>query len=208
MGGMAAQIPIRGDDKANAAALEKVAADKLREAGDGHDGTWVAHPALVAPAKEIFDRAMPGPNQLGKLREDVSVSAADLLAVPQGAITELGLRKNVTIALMYLKAWLSGQGCVPIFHLMEDAATAEISRAQLWQWRRHKVKLSDGRVIDDALMRKFLEEEAQKLKSAGDDAHLGDAAKLFESLVMSPTLAPFLTTPAYELILAYETSDG
>ncbi len=204
MGGMAAQIPIKNDDAANKVALDKVRADKEREARDGHDGTWVAHPALVALAKEIFDKAMPKANQLDKMRDDVKVTAADLLKVPPGDITEEGLRKNINVGLLYLKAWLSGLGCVPIHHLMEDAATAEISRTQLWQWRKHKAKLKDGRVIDDALMEGFLTQEAAKLKDGADDVYLKDAIKLFHRLVMAPMLEDFLTTGAYDTILGYE----
>ena len=204
MGGMAAQIPIRNDDAANNAALEKVRADKSREAADGHDGTWVAHPALVPVAKEIFDKAMPTPNQLAKLREDVNITAADLLKLPEGNITEGGLRKNINIGLLYLKAWVAGNGCVPIYNLMEDAATAEISRTQLWQWRRHRAKLQDGRLIDDALMAAMLAEEIGKLKAQGDDQYLAAASEIFHELVMSPQLANFITTKAYDWVLAHE----
>ncbi len=148
MGGMAAQIPIRNDPAANEAAMEKVRADKLREAGDGHDGTWVAHPGLVPIAKEIFDKQMPEVNQIARKRQDVHMTADDLLKVPEGTITEAGLRQNLNVGIGYLEAWLRGIGCVPLYNLMEDAATSEISRAQLWQWIRHGAKLlgrSDGR---------------------------------------------------------------
>jgi malate synthase len=202
MGGMAAQIPIKNDEPANNAALAKVRADKEREAADGHDGTWVAHPALVPLAMEIFNKAMPAANQLDKKREDVSITAADLLTVPQGNITEEGLRRNINVGLLYLKAWLSGQGCVPIHNLMEDAATAEISRSQLWQWRRHKAKLKDGRVIDDALMKSFLQDEAEKLGKG--DRYLKDAVEMFSGMVMAETLDDFLTTKAYDRVLEYE----
>ncbi len=201
MGGMAAQIPIKNDEEANRIALGKFVADKRREAADGHDGTWVAHPGLVEKAREIFDHDMPSANQLGKMREDVKVAAQDLLAIPVGSITEEGVRKNINIGLLYLKAWLGGNGCVPLYHLMEDAATAEISRTQLWQWRHHKAKLKDGRVIDDALMKAFLKEESRKLEG---DKYSQDAIRLFEGLVMSPVLEEFLTTKAYDMILAYE----
>jgi malate synthase len=204
MGGMAAQIPIKNDDAANKAALDKVRADKEREAQDGHDGTWVAHPALVPLARDIFDKAMPRANQLDKRREDVNIAAADLLAIPEGNITEEGVRKNINVGLLYLKAWLSGMGCVPIHNLMEDAATAEISRTQLWQWRKHKAKLKDGRAMDDQWMEGFLKQEAEKLKSQGDDKYLADAVKLFHHLVMAPELEDFLTTKAYDTILGYE----
>ena len=207
MGGMAAQIPIRDDPQANAAAMEKVRADKLREAGDGHDGTWVAHPGLVGLAKEIFDQAMPEPNQIARKRQDVNVSAADLIAVPQGTISEAGLRQNINVGIGYLEAWLRGTGCVPLYHLMEDAATAEISRAQVWQWIRHKAKLADGRTVDLALCRTILDEELQKLKSTfGDEAwakgRFKDAAQLFLSLIEAPRFPEWLTIPAYETIIA------
>ena len=169
MGGMAAQIPIKENPDANAAALEKVRSDKKREAQAGHDGTWVAHPGLVAIAREEFDLALGGKsNQLDKKRDDVRVAAADLLRVPEGPITEAGLRVNVSVGLEYLEAWLRGQGCVPLHHLMEDAATAEISRAQIWQWIRHpKGVLSDGRRVTTALFRQCLKEEMDRLKDGG-----------------------------------------
>jgi malate synthase len=203
MGGMAAQIPIRDDCAANAAAMEKVRADKLREAGDGHDGTWVAHPGLVAIAKEVFDREMPLPNQVARKRQDVDVTAADLLVVPEGTITEAGLRQNLNVGISYIEAWLRGSGCVPLYNLMEDAATAEISRAQVWQWVRHRARLEDGRTVDAALCRAMLEEELLKLReSAGDGSRYDDAANLFRELVEAPTFPEFLTLPAYDLITA------
>jgi malate synthase len=204
MGGMAAQIPIKDDAEANNRALEKFIADKQREAKDGHDGTWVAHPGLVAKAKEIFDAAMPGPNQTGLMRDDVNVTAADLLQIPAGEITEQGIRTNINVGLLYLRAWLSGNGCVPIYNLMEDAATAEISRTQLWQWRVHGAKLADGRVMTDDLMRQFLDEEAARLKTGEKDIFLSDAILLFNDLVMADTLAGFLTTKAYDMVVGYE----
>ena len=146
MGGMAAQIPIKNDPAANEAALDKVRQDKLREVKAGHDGTWVAHPGLVPIAAGIFDEYMKTPNQLGVKREDVQITAADLLRVPEGQITEQGLKLNVDVGIQYIESWLGGNGCVPIYNLMEDAATAEISRVQVWQWRHHGVKLSDARV--------------------------------------------------------------
>jgi malate synthase len=207
MGGMAAQIPIRDDPQANAAAMEKVRVDKHREAGDGHDGTWVAHPGLVALAKEIFDREMPMSNQIARRRQDVNVAAADLLAVPSGAITEAGLRQNLNVGVGYIEAWLRGIGCVPLYHLMEDAATAEISRAQVWQWIRHGAKLADGRAVDAALCRAMLDEELQKLRAAsGDEAYdsgrFAEAAQLFRELIEAPHFVEFLTVPAYDLITA------
>jgi len=205
MGGMAAQIPIRDDENANRMAMEKFIADKTREAEDGHDGTWVAHPGLVAKAREIFDSAMPGPNRMEQKRNDVCVTAEDLLKIPSGAVTEEGVRKNINVGLLYLKSWLSGNGCVPLYNLMEDAATAEISRTQLWQWRKHRARLSDGRIIDDRMMEFFLAEESDRLfKEYGQDKYLLDAVSLFRSLVMSVELEEFLTTKAYDVLLSYE----
>ncbi|MGH7007233.1 MAG: malate synthase A [Stellaceae bacterium] len=206
MGGMAAQIPIRNDPTANAAAMDKVRADKLREAADGHDGTWVAHPDLVGIARTIFDQHMPQANQIARKRQDVHVTAADLLAVPHGTVTEAGLRQDLNVGIGYLEAWLRGSGCVPLYHLMEDAATAEISRAQVWQWIRHKAKLADGRVIAPQLCRGLLNEELTKLKAmVGDAAYNGgryqDAARIFAALIEAPRFPEWLTIPAYEQIL-------
>ena len=202
MGGMAAQIPIRDNRAANEAAMEKVCADKMREAGDGHDGTWVAHPGLVTIAKEIFDREMPQPNQIARKRQDVHVTASDLLAVPKGTITEAGLRQNLNVGIGYIEAWLRGTGCVPLYNLMEDAATAEISRAQMWQWVRHGAQLDDGRTIDRALCRKLLAEELAKLRASNGYRVYGQAAELFAKLTEAPAFAEFLTIPAYEMITA------
>ncbi|HWZ67708.1 MAG TPA: malate synthase A [Stellaceae bacterium] len=203
MGGMAAQIPIRDDPASNEAAMEKVRADKLREAGDGHDGTWVAHPGLVAIAKEVFDREMPQPNQIARKRQDVHVTASDLVAVPKGTITEAGLRQNLNVGIGYIEAWLRGTGCVPLYNLMEDAATAEISRAQLWQWIRHHARLEDGRTVDAALCSAMLDEELAKLREAArDGGRYDDAADLFRQLVEAPSFPEFLTLPAYDLITA------
>jgi malate synthase len=202
MGGMAAQIPIRDDRAANEAAMEKVRADKMREAGDGHDGTWVAHPGLVTIAKEIFDREMPQPNQIARKRQDVHVTASDLLAVPKGTITEAGLRQNLNVGIGYIEAWLRGIGCVPLYNLMEDAATAEISRAQVWQWIRHGAQLDDGRTIDRALCRAALGEELAKLRASNGYRVYGQAAELFAKLTEAPAFAEFLTVPAYEMITA------
>jgi malate synthase len=202
MGGMAAQIPIRDDPAANEAAMEKVRADKQREAGDGHDGTWVAHPGLVAIANEIFDREMPQPNQIARKRQDVHVTASGLLAVPKGTITEAGLRQNLNVGIGYIEAWLRGTGCVPLYNLMEDAATAEISRAQVWQWIRHGAQLDDGRTIDRALCRKLLAEELTKLRASNGYRVYGQAAELFAKLTEAPAFAEFLTVPAYEMITA------
>src|SRR5258706_222520 len=202
MGGMAAQIPIKGDEVANDAAMAKVRADKEREAGDGFDGTWVAHPCLVAVAKHSFDRAMPDANQIHRKREDACVKAADLLAFgPAGPITEQGLRTNINVSLQYVGSWLAGQGCVPINHLMEDAATAEISRSQIWQWiRSPKGELADGRKVTVELFRRILEEELRKVSSAprASRARYDEAAWLLDRLVASDEFADFLTDPAYD----------
>ena len=207
MGGMAAQIPIRNDPEANAQAMDKVRADKLREAGDGHDGTWVAHPGLVPIAKEVFDKEMPGPNQIARQRQDVHVTAADLLKVPEGTITEAGLRQNINVGIGYLEAWLRGIGCVPLYNLMEDAATAEISRAQIWQWIRHGAKLQDGRLVERGLCHDMLAEELQKLRrNAGEEAYakgrFEDAAAIFRDMIDAPQFVEFLTLPAYDKVLA------
>lgn len=203
MGGMAAQIPIKNDEAANNAALAKVTADKEREARDGHDGTWVAHPGLVQTARDIFNRAMPLANQY-QVIPDIKVTADDLLQVPAGKITEQGLRRNIQVGMLYLRAWLSGNGCVPIHNLMEDAATAEISRTQLWQWRRHTASLDDGRKIDNSLMQSFLDDETKSLIAQHDDRYTTDAARLFSDMVMADALDEFLTTRAYDLVLGYE----
>jgi malate synthase len=202
MGGMAAQIPIRDDPAANEVAMEKVRADKLREAGDGHDGTWVAHPGLVAIAKEVFDREMPQPNQIVRKRQDVHVTASDLLAVPEGTITEAGLRQNLNVGIGYIEAWLRGTGCVPLYNLMEDAATAEISRAQMWQWIRHGAKLDGGRTVDVALCRAVLSEELTKLRASNRSGGYEKAAVLFAELIEARTFPEFLTMPAYDMITA------
>lgn len=205
MGGMAAQIPIKGDEVANQAAMDKVRGDKRREATDGHDGSWVAHPALVAIALAEFDAATANPNQIDRQRPDVSVSAADLLAIPQGSITEAGLRQNIDVGIGYLEAWLRGTGCVPLHNLMEDAATAEISRAQVWQWRRHGAVLADGRLIDMELVSRLIAEQLAAVKSTLGEprfaqSKFGEAARLFETLIGHQQLDDFLTLPAYDLV--------
>ncbi|HVY44573.1 MAG TPA: malate synthase A [Minicystis sp.] len=202
MGGMAAQIPIKHDPAANEAALAKVRADKLREVKDGHDGTWVAHPGLVPVAKEIFDAHMPGPNQLDVARDDVRVSASDLLRVPEGARTMDGLRHNVRVGVQYLEAWLGGLGCVPLYDLMEDAATAEISRSQVFQWVRHRASLEGGAAVTPELVREVLADELAKLGPGGPTR--APAARLFERLSTREPFEAFLTLPAYELLVAGE----
>jgi malate synthase len=198
MGGMAAQIPIKSDPEANEQALARVRADKAREAGDGHDGTWVAHPGLVAVARGEFESRLSGPNQLGNLREDVHVTAADLLAVPEGTRTEAGLRHNIRVGIHYLESWIRGVGCVPLYHLMEDAATAEISRTQVWQWIRHSARLDDGRPVTPALVRRVIDEELRDPGFRG--GRYDDAATLFRNLALDTACAEFLTIPAYELL--------
>jgi len=200
MGGMAAQIPIKDDPAASEQAIAKVVADKEREAGDGHDGTWVAHPGLVPVAKAVFDKAMPEANQIARQRQDVNVGAVDLLQVPSGPITEAGLRLNIDVGLGYIEAWLRGIGCVPLHNLMEDAATAEISRAQLWQWLKHGAKLDDGRTIDRALVERIIGEERERAAAKAASHRFDDAAQLFQRLVTAGDFVEFLTLPAYELV--------
>ncbi len=207
MGGMAAQIPIKGNPTANEAALAKVIADKRREADDGHDGTWVAHPGLVPVAAGAFDAVMTGPNQLDRMREDVTVGESDLLAVPSGTRTEAGLRWNLRVGVQYLEAWLRGVGCVPLYNLMEDAATAEISRTQVWQWLRHRAALDDGRLVDAALVRELLDAEMAAVRTEVGTARFEggrftDAIELFERLIFSSSFEEFLTVPAYAMLLA------
>jgi malate synthase len=211
MGGMAAQIPIKNDPAANAAALEKVRADKLREATDGCDGTWVAHPGLVGIAKAVFDQHMPTPNQIHRRREDVDVTARDLLDFqPDKPITEAGLRNNISVGVQYLGAWLAGNGCVPVFNLMEDAATAEISRSQIWQWiRSPKGVLDDGRKVTKRLVRQLLAEELPRIRKlrgheASGAGKYEDAARLFEEITTRDEYMEFLTLPAYELITRHD----
>jgi len=198
MGGMAAQIPIKNDPAANEAALEKVRQDKLREVRAGHDGTWVAHPGLVPVAMQVFDAGMQGggPNQLDVAREDVRVTASDLLAVPDGEITEGGLRTNVDVGIQYLESWLRGSGCVPIYNLMEDAATAEISRSQVWQWVRHGAHLSDGRAVTQDLVESIITEEMERKNLTGGKFEL--AARLFHQLMTGSDFPEFLTLVGYE----------
>jgi malate synthase len=207
MGGMAAQIPVKNDEVANAEAFAKVKTDKEREAKQGHDGTWVAHPGLVPVAKEAFDRLMPGQNQIATAkRDDVHVTASDLLRFePEAPITEKGLRLNINVAIQYIGAWLAGEGAVPIFNLMEDAATAEISRSQVWQWiRSPKGSLDDGRKVTKPLVAAMIPEELGKIrKLLGADFAEGrydEASHLFSELVENDTFVEFLTLPAYEMI--------
>jgi malate synthase len=197
MGGMAAQIPIRNNPQANEEAMERVRQDKLREVRAGHDGTWVAHPGLVPIAKEIFDQYMPKPNQIAPPANAQSpITEANLLELPTGAITEAGLRRNIDVGLQYLESWLRGSGCVPIYNLMEDAATAEICRAQVWQWVRHGAKLSDGRQVTQEMVRDVVAEQKSKLQGG----RISEAAEIFERMMTNPDFTEFLTLVAYDYI--------
>jgi malate synthase len=197
MGGMAAQIPIKSDPAANERALDKVRQDKLREVTAGHDGTWVAHPGLVPIAKEVFDAHMKEANQIKRPLPDVTITAKDLLSVPEGKITEEGLRWNIDVGLQYLESWLRANGCVPIYNLMEDAATAEISRAQVWQWVRHGARISDdGRPITQEMVRALVTEQKKKMTGARKE----EAAAIFDRLMTDPHFTEFLTLLSYDYI--------
>ena len=209
MGGMSAFIPIKNDPVANEAALAQVRSDKEREATDGHDGTWVAHPGLVPVAMEVFDRLMPGPNQIGRPIGEVVPTAEDLLRVPTGTVTEAGLRQNVAVGLGYVEAWLRGIGCVPLFNLMEDAATAEISRAQLWQWVHHGATLDDGRIVTAEMCDQAIDQELARAQASVDPARseaYGHAAFLMRELIKAPKFTEFLTLPAYRRVIAAEAA--
>jgi len=206
MGGMAAQIPIKGDSEANEKALDKVRQDKIREAKDGHDGTWVAHPGLIQLAMDVFDEYMPAANQIHVKREDVNVTASDLISAFNGDITEEGLKTNIDVAIQYIESWLNGNGCVPIYNLMEDAATAEISRAQIWQWLQNPgTKLTDGRDLNMDLYRSMLPIQLDKIKSqVGEERYNNGkyelASEIFDELVTSEKFEEFLTIPAYKYL--------
>ena len=209
IGGMAAQIPNRHDPQANEQALGKVRADKEREATDGHDGTWVAHPGLVPIALEQFDAHMKEANQIARKRQDVNVSATDLLKVPDGTITEEGLRHNISVGIQYIEAWLNGIGCVPLYNLMEDAATAEICRAQVWQWIKHGASITDGPKIDVDLFDRLLGEQLERIREElGDERYKSGqfeaASELFDDLVKQEQFTEFLTLPAYDHVTASE----
>jgi malate synthase len=200
MGGMAAQIPIRDDEAANAVAIEKVRLDKEREASNGHDGTWVAHPGLEPVSRAEFDKVLKGSNQIDRKLKDFRVDASVLVTPSTGTITEAGVRKNIRVAIQYLAAWLSGNGCVPIDNLMEDAATAEISRSQLWQWLKHGAQLDDGRKITRGLLDGLFEEIKALLVSgapAGFSQFIIAAADLLKAMTNNPEMDEFLTLPAY-----------
>jgi len=201
MGGMSAFIPVKNDDAWNKQVFDKVKIDKEREVNNGHDGTWIAHPGLAEEANEIFDRLMPTANQINNPR-DWKIVAADLLKHPEGKITEAGLRNNVSVGIQYLEAWIGGNGCVPIFNLMEDAATAEISRTQVWQWIKHDAKLSGGRAVTASLVRGIIDEELVEIRrSVGDErylsGHYAEAAGIMARMSTAPVCADFLTLPAY-----------
>ena len=205
MGGMAAQIPIKNDPAANEAAVEKVRKDKEREAVNGHDGTWVAHPGLVQVAMDEFNKHMPQANQIENKREDVNISAADLIAVPEGTITEGGVRKNINVGILYIESWLRGVGAAALYNLMEDAATAEISRTQVWQWIHHGAKLDDGRTVTYELYKSLVPEELEKIMDyVGEENYnngrFDEAVELFDKLLSSEEFVEFLTLPAYQRI--------
>ena len=205
MGGMAAQIPVKGDAGANEAAFKKVRADKEREAGDGHDGAWVAHPDLVPVAEQVFRRLMKTPNQLDKLRQDVKITRDQLLEMHHGERTEEGLRLNIRVGVQYIEAWLRGRGAVPLYNLMEDAATAEISRSQVWQWIYHRARLADGREVTPGLFESILDDEMEKVRQAigpttYDSGRFEDATDLFREMSLALEIEEFLTIPAYRLI--------
>jgi malate synthase len=206
MGGMAAQIPVRGDPKKNDAAFARVRADKEREANDGNDGTWVAHPDLVPVAKKVFDKLMPKPNQLAKLRAEAKVTRDQMLEVHAGERTEFGLRQNIRVGIQYIEAWLRGRGAVPLYDLMEDAATAEISRAQVWQWLYHRARLADGREVTPDFFRDILTDEMAKVRqSIGpttyDSGRFPEAIQLFTDMSLALEFEEFLTVPAYRLVV-------
>ncbi len=205
-GGMSAYIPIKNDEEANSLAFGKVRADKEREVLLGHDGTWVAHPGLVQIAKEVFDSHMKGPNQIDKINRDMDITSSDLLRVPEGAITESGIRTNLSVGIQYLDAWLGGKGAVPIHNLMEDTATAEICRAQLWQWIRHGAVMSDGRRVTAELVRSLMRDELQVLAARAGTSQSEAAARLFEGLILSNEFEEFLTKVTYEELLRLEKS--
>ena len=205
MGGMAAQIPIKNDPEANAQAIFKVKQDKIREVNAGHDGTWVAHPGLVEVAKSVFDEKMKTPNQINITRDDVQISENDLLKIPKGTITENGIRINIKVGITYLSSWLGGNGCVPIMNLMEDAATAEICRSQLWQWIHHKARIENGQIITPELFKTILHDELQKIRSEVSEnsfitMNYQNAANIFEKITLDNNFTEFLTLEAYKYL--------
>ena len=205
MGGMAAQIPVKNNEEENEIAYAKVRADKEREVKNGHDGTWVAHPGLVPVAKRIFDDLMPAKNQIHKKFEEYHISEADLLEIPKGTITEMGVRKNINVGILYIESWLMGIGAAALYHLMEDAATAEISRTQVWQWLKNEAKLDDGRTLLPAMVLEWQEEELQKIKNYVGAERFNNgkfelATEIFDDLVLNDHFEEFLTLKAYQFI--------
>lgn len=213
IGGMAAQIPIKDDAVANGMAMVKVRADKEREASEGYDGTWIAHPGLVPIARVEFEKVAKGPNQIARKRQDVNVAAADLLTPPAGVATEVGLRLNLTIGIAYLEAWMRGIGCVPLYNLMEDVATAEISRAQIWQQLRHGARLDDGTKVTKPLVRQLMKEELARIERlVGPDrfarGKYGDASKILRDLIEAEHFVEFLTLPAYQWLMKQSSNNA
>jgi malate synthase len=205
MGGMAAQIPVKNNEEENEIAYEKVRADKEREVKNGHDGTWVAHPGLVPVAKKIFDDLMPAKNQIHKKFEEYKIFEADLLEIPKGTITEKGVRKNINVGILYIESWLMGIGAAALYNLMEDAATAEISRTQVWQWLKNEAKLDDGRTLLPAMVLEWQEEELQKIKNYVGAERFNNgkfelATEIFDDLVLNDHFEEFLTLKAYQFI--------
>ena len=207
MGGMAAQIPVKDDDEKNNAAFDKVKKDKEREVKNGHDGTWVAHPGLVPTALDVFSTSMSGENQLDVSLDNINITQKDLLEVHKGEKTEDGMRECIRVGIHYIAAWLGGRGAVPLYNLMEDAATAEISRAQIWQWLKHSTSLSDGRTVTVELFKSILDDEIKGLKeiiweNQWKDGKYEKAIELFEKMSISPDCKEFLTLSAYEEIIS------
>jgi len=205
MGGMAAQIPIKSDEKANAEAMEKVRQDKLREVKAGHDGTWVAHPGLISIALEAFDKHMKGDNQIDRKIAKPNITQEDLCRVPEGEITEAGVRSNINVGILYLESWLRGNGCVPLYNLMEDAATAEISRSQIWQWVKHGAKTKEGVVITQEVILALMDQELGKIRELVgnerfDSGLFHQAVDLFKQMTSAEQYPDFLTLPAYEIL--------
>lgn len=205
MGGMAAQIPVKNDDEANKQAFEKVYKDKLQEVKNGHDGTWVAHPGLVKVAMDVFNEFMPNANQVNKQLENLSITESDLVELPQGTITEQGIRDNINVGILYIESWLMGQGAAALYNLMEDAATAEISRTQLWQWLHKKVRIENGEVFNKDMYEQFKKEEIQNIKNYVGEERFNKgqfeiAIKLFDNLILNEEFVEFLTLPAYKYL--------
>ena len=205
MGGMAAQIPVKNNEEANELAFSKVRKDKEQEVSNGHDGTWVAHPGLVKTAMDIFDIHMPKSNQIHKQRTPLVITEEQLVELPKGTVTEDGIRKNINVGVLYIESWLSGNGAAALYNLMEDAATAEISRTQVWQWLHKKVQLEDGRTFNEEIYNQLKSEEIDKIiamvgEEAFNNGRFELAIRLFDDLVLSKDFVEFLTLPAYQYI--------